>query len=245
MRGQAAQAPPFAEPKTWLHAAVLDLETSPDPVIASRARDGAGPRAAIERTALHRLDAVAILRFDVGERAAVKGVSLQSLSSAATTEAGMLAATADAISQVAGSGGPLVTFNGVAHDLPFLRHRLLATGRPELVGDTRAPHHVDVMAEWADGGRYPRLADLCAALDLPVWNPRYAAAGVEGREAKCRLDVCTTFVLFLMLRAAAAGLATRFVEEGWRAMSLAVLAGGVSDPNLLGLLRHPSIVRVA
>jgi hypothetical protein len=239
--GRRAPAPAAA---TWRRGLVLDLETAPDPVAAARVRDGSGPRAVIERVALHRLDAVATLAFEIGPDLAVRGVSLASHSTAGTSEDAMLIGVADAARSVARDGGLIATFAGSAHDLPFLRHRLLVTGRTDRVRDVAAPEHLDVMVEWAGPGRYPRLADLCAALDLPVWTAGRGRGGVEEREAKSRLDVCATFVLLLTLRAGDLGLGRRAVEDGWRAMSEAVLAAGVTDPNLLGLLRHPSIVRV-
>lgn len=223
---------------------VLDLETAPDGVFAARVRDGAGSRSTTERVALHRLDAVATLTFEVGPDLSVRDVALASASTANRSEDAMLLDVVAATRMLGRAGGLLATFNGAAHDLPFLRHRLLATGRTDRVRDLTAPEHADVMVEWAGDGRFPRLADLCAALDLPVWTAGRGRGGVEEREAKSRLDVCATFVLLLTVRAAKLGLGRLVVEEGWRAMSKAVLAAGVDDPNLLGLLRHPSIVRI-
>lgn len=227
----------------WRHFAVIDLETAPAPRIAGRVREGTGRRATIERPALHELDALSILRFEMADDGRVRDVSLSSMSSLEVSEDLMLVSAAGAVRTLAAAAGTLITFNGSGHDLPFIRHRLLATASYSDAARVMEPDHLDVMVDWAWGGRLPRLTDLCAAVGLPVWEPGAEWGGMPEREAKSRLDVCATFVLAVMLMASRRGWKPVVVRDAWRTMSEAVLATGVTDANLLALLRHPAILR--
>lgn len=184
---------------------VVDLETAPDRHAQILARR---QRGVPKGSPLHEIVAASALTFHEHE-GVFGGFRLRSWHRDDYLETDIISNVEAELDRVAGEG-TLVTFNGSGHDLPMLRMRQL---RWRMVEDdaivrigARGDGHVDVMLELSLGGegRWPSLADGCAAIGISLAGPIPV-----GRETlippeiqKCERDVVGTAMLFMHLLAA-------------------------------------------
>ncbi len=197
---------------------VIDLETAPDPRCVAIA--GRGDQ--INRAALHRLVAYSVLQAEEDANGNWGGFELTS--DANPAELPMLLAISVKLQGLHDATGTLITFNGLAHDLPALRRRLLANWAFDLNGLARADelNHLDLMQSGAGGayGKWSNLRDSCAGLGIPLNHligPRNAdplAASIR----KSQTDVVGTLLL-LLHEIALARRSAQPLAAGWRALS--------------------------
>lgn len=221
---------------------VIDIETAPDPLCVAIA--GRGDQ--INRAALHRLVAFSILQVEEDAEGNWGGFGLTSASN--QIEMPMLVAISKKLECLQAAAGTLITFNGLAHDLPALRRRAIANWAFELDGLARADetNHIDLMRSGAGGahGKWSNLRDSCAGLGIPLNHligPRHAdplAASIR----KSQTDVVGTLLL-LLHEIALARRHARPLAAGWRALSDHLGQTGVKAPHL-EQFRMPALLGV-
>lgn len=184
---------------------VVDLETAPDRHAQILARRQRGvPRG----SPLHEIVAASALTFHEHE-GAFGGFRLRSWHRDDYLETDIISNLEAELDRVADEG-TLVTFNGSGHDLPMLRMRQL---RWRMVEDdaivrigARGDAHADVMLELSLGGegRWPSLADGCAAIGISLAGPIPVGRDtlIPQEIQKCERDVVGTTMLFMHLLAA-------------------------------------------
>ena len=123
---QSARLPhrPFGEPVVTgaRRSCVLDVETAPDhfSVVLSGRRGNA-----MADTPLHALVNVSFLAFSEEEDGTCSGFELVSYHTDFDAEERLLDNIEDELERVRQTDGSVITFNGLAHDLPVLRQRRL------------------------------------------------------------------------------------------------------------------------
>lgn len=221
---------------------VIDIETSPDPLSVAIA--GRGDQ--INRTALHRLVAYSML--EAKEDAQGNWGEFDLSSGADQAELPMLVAISDKLQGLYTDAGTLITFNGLAHDLPALRRRLLANWAFDLEGLVRADEldHIDLMRSGAGGahGKWSNLRDSCAGLGIPLNHligPR-SADPLASSIRKSQTDVVGTLLL-LLHEVALARRHAKPLAAGWRALSDHLGRAGGKAPHL-EQFRMPALLGV-
>lgn len=232
-----------ARPKWTAPFVVVDLETAPDRRAQILARRQRGvPRG----SPLNEVVAASVLSFDEhdGDFAAFR---LLSWHRDVHLETDILANVETELRRVR-ERGTLVTFNGTAHDLPMLRMRqmrwrMFDAGSITAIGG-RGDAHADVMLELSLGGegRWPSLADGCAAIGFSLAGP--VALGRDGavppETEKCERDVVGTAILFLHLLAAQRG-SIHMLADGLSALGDFLRMSATTRPHLGRLALNPQL----
>ena len=225
--------------------AILDVETAPaDEAIAIADCRRGDPG---DRTALHSLTAGAVMRFDIGPGAAFSGLSLRSFDAGSGDEGDLVERLDGVLSTAHVKGAALITFNGLAHDLPVIerraaRHWLFSAGRYSAWrkgGDL----HLDLMRDGVGAalGRWPSLVDCCAAFGVPATPvPCGPLDKLTGPRRKCEVDVAATFILFLYDLAARTGEIAPMLR-GLDAFARHLASPTVRAPHLTPFARHPHV----
>lgn len=209
---------------------VLDIETALDrDAVAQVGRTGPG---VFPRSWLHRIVAASTLSYEVAEaHSAYARFELATiLAMEAAEEPGLLDWVDQRLATLAPSGR-LISFNGLAHDLPALQRRRLRHWR---VGATplgalaaSATRHRDLLRllGQTSGGRWPSLRDICAALRIPCAPPPHGrrSCTVDPVQVKCEIDVVATFILACFLEAQERQTLSP-LARGWTALADFVLA---------------------
>lgn len=185
---------------------VLDIEVAPDP----HARVLAGRRGAVPiDSPLNRVVNASVMTFRQDGEGRIAGFDLLSFHVDEYGEADVVANVDRVLAGVHADGGMLVTYNGIAHDVPILRGRQLRWWQCSAVGIAAFAEgegdHVDLMIEIAGSGRrWAKLSDACASVGFSLRGP--APIGQERtipyEVEKCELDVVGTTVLMLYVLAA-------------------------------------------
>lgn len=220
--------------------AVLDIETTLDPAAAAIAahRKGSLP------TALQRVTTACLLVIDEDPSGAWRTPALHTLA-APLSEFELLMRLDGLLADVADRDGLLVTYNGMAHDLPIIRRRCLRHwmfGLPGLAA-AAAIDHLDLMLRQSSGrrDRAPTLREACAALGISAADPRTdTGASLPPDVIKCQSDVVATFLLALFEMAYERG-SEDVLVSGWEA--LASHLGGLRPRamHLEHFRNHPSL----
>ena len=134
---------------------VLDLETAPDHFsVVLSGRRGKTPAGA----PLHAIANASLLTFHEDPDGSCSQFALTSLGAPDDEETLILDNIEDELARVRIARGPVVTFNGGAHDLPLLRQRRLRWWRfgsdeAGFLLDMEPERHVDIMLELSSQGR--------------------------------------------------------------------------------------------
>jgi hypothetical protein len=142
----------------------------------------------------------------------------------------------DELLATAAAGAALVTYNGLAHDLPVLRRRCARHwmfGLPG-VAAAAAMDHLDVMLRQRLGRRdkMPSLREACAGLGISTADPRTATGpAIAPDVVKCQADVVATFLLALFEMAIDRG-SEDVLVAGWEGLSAHL---GAARPRALHL----------
>ncbi|GGB39618.1 hypothetical protein GCM10011380_31430 [Sphingomonas metalli] len=222
--------------------AVIDIETEPDPFAVALAPRG-GPA---NRTALHRITAFSVLSAIEGDDSEWRALDLQTRSGSQEYE--MLFDLDAILTPLQEARASVVTYNGVAHDLPALRRRTIANwlfALPGLRGLANMPH-LDLMREATRGGRgsWPSLKDLCASCGIPTDHQLVRAIDEEASVAhrKCQVDVAATFLLMAHELSAVRG-DSKTVSRAWLALADLLQRRTFRKPHLAQFVHHPAIER--
>lgn len=228
--------------KPFGHLAVLDIETEPDPFALSLApRGGKG-----ERVALHRLTGFSILTATETQDLDWSGFELQTSSIADEYE--MLFELDEALTAAQERGTTLVTYNGVAHDLPTIRRRRITHwlfSLPGLAGLENMAHR-DLMRDRIRGigAAWPSLRDVCSAWGIPtdhlLVHPAAEPRSISYR--KSQVDVIATF-LVLAHDLSAQRQESRTVSRAWLALSEYLRRPEVRQPHLTQFVNHVLVER--
>lgn len=185
---------------------VLDIEVTPD----HHARVLAGRRGAVPMDSpLNRIVNASVMTFRRDGDGRLADFDLVSFHTDVYQEADVVANVDRVLAGVHADGGMLVTYNGIAHDVPILRGRQLRWWQCSAVGVAAFAEgkgdHLDLMIEVAGSGRrWAKLSDACASVGfslrgpVPIGGERTLPYEVE----KCELDVVGTTVLLLYVLAA-------------------------------------------
>lgn len=228
------------------HRMVLDIETALDREAVERT-GRSGPSAFV-RPWLHRVVVVTTLRFDVDTSAcSFDAFSLDTVLALEPAEEPALLDSVEARLGDLGDDAMLVTFNGLAHDLPMLQRRrlhhwLFAWSRMQELQSRGAAGHQDVMLALSDQGaqRWPTLVDACAGLAIPC-NAALRARGSARLDpflVKGQTDVAATFLLHCLCGSAAAG-SPALLVNGWTALADHLLAVAPTQPHLTQFATAP------
>lgn len=151
------------------------------------------------------------------------------------------------VEDLSAADGTLVTYNGIAHDLPVIRQRQLRwwqCDRPALL-DYMEGHrlHVDVMRSFVwSGPKFATLTDACASVGFALAGPpRLATHRVEApyERQKSELDVIGAAIAFFYVAADRAR-SNQVLSEGL--LSLLEFLQGIESvyPHLAHLTASPS-----
>ena len=228
---------------------VLDIETAPgDEMLAIGDRRGGDLGA---RVSLHSLVAATVLLFERDADGVFGGFRLRSFDASTMDEADLLLRLDVELGSVHASGGGLVTFNGIAHDLPVLRRRaarhwLFEAMRYPGWSGARPTRHLDLMREGVGcppgpGGRWPSLIDACAAFGVDAALPaRTPGCRVGEAVRKSEVDVAATFVLHLYTLCADVGTVAP-LAAGWPAFAAHFGSPRSRAEHLLPFARHQHV----
>lgn len=208
---------------------VLDIECSPDPLINQRGRTSG-----VKRELGLKLDGFCVLEATCRDDA-IGEVVLHSFFSETEVEVlGRLEQTltnrGDAL---------LVTYNGLAFDLPVVRRRAirhLLFDHHALNGRSPMPHFDLIYERSPRGSRaFASLAERCAVYSIscdPLYSAETPLMRLTRTERKCQVDVAATFFLFLHELASARGCAD-WLASGWDAFEVLVNARKGSTSHLM------------
>lgn len=226
---------------------VLDIETALDRAASERA-ERTGPRA-YQRPWLHRVVAVSTLAFiQEAQNAQFSDFQLDTtLACEPMEEVSLLEFVEDRLDWL-GPSGTLITWNGQAHDIPILAGRRLhhwmfaSSWLDRLDGPGRDCE--DLMHCFGSRARWPALADVCAALDVPC-NPMPRKKTTDRTlllAAKGQTDVVATFLLHCYWTARLnASLA--FLITGWVSVADYLLASSPREEHLSQFATAPAALR--
>ncbi|TRW14797.1 hypothetical protein [Glacieibacterium frigidum] len=208
----------------------LDLSTISNPAATAQHPQNIGGDGGVKNWAIHEIIAVSAL---VVERDPRRGLifQLSSFSRADRSEAGIVRE----IDRICGDGvRTLLTYNGRGFDLPLLRLRAVANwaDAPNLHKITsEIPHAGAVHRDMSDivtsrgAAPKPRLADVCAALNIPSKEDLHTEAVVYVHQDRwdraarlCEIDVISTWLVNLHLEAHESTDLHR-VQDGWTALA--------------------------
>lgn len=222
--------------------AVLDIETEPNPAAISIAPRGGGTN----RTSLHRLAGYSLLCATETDDLQWSDMELHTRSD--MPEYDMLFDLDEALTAAQERGATLVSYNGLAHDLPTLRRRVIANwmfALPGLAALSDMPH-VDIMRQETRGSRtaWPALADLCAGFGIPTdYLPVRAVENPPSiPHRKSQVDVVATF-LVLAHNLSARREESRTVSRAWLALVEFLKRPDVRQPHLAQFVYHPGVER--
>lgn len=187
---------------------VLDIELAPDP----HARVLAGRRGSVPMSSpLNQIVNASAMTFYSDALGRLDGFDLTSFHRDEYGEADVVDNVEAILDHVRGDDGFLVTYNGIAHDLPVLRARQLrwwqCSGRGIAEFAEGQGEHIDLMIEMAGaGGRWAALSDACASVGFSLRGPVPIGETphLPYETEKCELDVVGTSVLMLYVLAAKA-----------------------------------------
>jgi len=221
--------------------AVLDIETAPSDASIVLAGRGSG-----DRSMLHEMTAASVLRFRRNGACGFDDFRMLSVGGSGEDEADMLRALRIGLDDAHGAGATLVTWNGIAHDLPTLRTRAARHwlfGAFALPRWDAAPDHLDLMRDgpWA-GGRWSSLVDTCAALGVPALLEEQSGprCTLSTPVRKCQLDVAVT-ALLLMYGVSEREADARPLMAGWVGLAGALSRHRRGATHLRGVVRHPFV----
>jgi hypothetical protein len=219
---------------------VLDVETRVDRLLLAASGRSSTPRDM--PAPLLSITAAATLAFEEVECAGVRDMRLEGECATAQSEPAMLLRLERALARTWSEGGVLVTFNGM-HDLSvlrlaLLRHRMLGFGGVARWLETPGDRHLDVMRMVARGDRWPRLADVAAALGFAAQESGRSGERISRERRKAELDVVQTLLLHVHLRAERSGDA-RALATGIRSIGSHLARQLDRSPHLEALLRAP------
>lgn len=229
---------------------VLDIEAGVDAVSQRILNRRANTRSATWASA--SIEAVSILSaYRVGSKWTVDELTTFDCSpvspSRNSTEKELLSGVAKRLDHPGAKDDPqvprLVSFNGLAFDLPILRQRALLHGLFELTPIvTPSLPHVDmhIAAEPSRRAKRTSLKELAASLRIPASHqiPGGAPAHWSSRAAKCQVDVCATYLLHAFGLAAACG-SDEPLRASWRALATFIGDPNRADAHLAQFARHP------
>lgn len=218
---------------------VLDIETALDPVAVSLVpgRPQNMPKALLRVTG-------ASLLWAIEDRA---GWTVEKIDTAVAIEEftdepeeEILELFDHAIGRIVKENGMLLSFNGLAHDLPIIRRRAARHLRFDLENVlTRQPRHLDLMlgSTRPDRSNWPNLIHSAVGLGLPHGVLQRNDRLVSFESQKSESDVVTTFLLFLV------ELSMRKASEeplllGWAALADRIEAMGARGRHLMHFARH-------
>jgi hypothetical protein len=223
---------------------VLDIETSIDTeaikLLAERRRGSENA------SALRQVVSASILsameddgNWEVTAIDTMSTISIDHEQPSSTQEEDVLAFVDQQLADLEAAGGVLVTYNGVAHDLPILcrraaRHRLFeAQG---LLSPTLK--HLDLLhARLMPNESWPKLKELAASFGIPVAARLPRNAQVSAQQAKAEVDVCATFLVLVCELSLARQKPDAFYL-GWRALGRYIREAGKRGEHLQQFARH-------
>lgn len=194
---KSERTPILPRPASPRRFVVLDIETRMDEFARKIASDGrpAG------KTHIREVVCASMVRLEFDEAFNVISSKLESFHQDEFDEPTILSNVDDWLETNTAAGGELVTYNGLFHDLPILRGRLVRWWHFGAAGIRHHFNHGHLdLAEWlrAGGRGFPSLRDACAGIGISIKPPTFL-----GRQSnlapyevlKCELDVLGTAIL--------------------------------------------------
>lgn len=218
---------------------VLDIETALDPIslsiLSTRPKD--------MPTALQRITAASLLwACQEDDGWTIEGIETRLATDHFSDEheEAILELVDTAIGRIVRASGTLISFNGLAHDIPVLRRRAGRHLRFDLANLlTRQPRHIDLMlgSTRADRSQWASLAHTAVGLGLPVGPLSRDETLLSFAAQKCEADVVTTFLVALFeisMRTAS----ERPLLLGWAALADRIEFMGARGQHLANFARH-------
>ena len=206
---------------------VLDLETRHDSIIAGLASSSRTARSFVQR-----IEGFSAL---VAEETAPAAWTVHGLVTRVGHEPELLAAIEDILAPAP----TLITYNGLRHDLPVLRRRIMRFRRYDLAAGlqaTRLPH-VDLhdFPPVPPGANHGSLQDRCAGLGIDSKAYTDGSDDMTATARKSETDVTATFVLLLHELAAVRAHGATWAG-GMKALRSAQGGALARKPHLAGLI---------
>lgn len=230
---------------------VIDIETSPDPL--AMAMFGGRRTASREASAaLHRINDVSVLFATEAEDGSWRDFRVASHTAVDTCEEVLLRAIDDHLVQLRRKEGRLISYNGIAHDLPTIRRRAARHLMFDMPGldDDNALRHLDMMLMVPRNrrGQWSKLNEVAAGLGIPIAHelPSRGIGQATVGIRKSQVDVVMTFLVFLYELALRRRCADPVIA-GWRGLGAHIRGMGPHGEHLAQFRRHllgaPSQVR--
>lgn len=229
-------------PEGFGRMCVLDIETAPDPLALAMAgkRGGATEHSA----ALHYISDASALVATEDADGHWRDFEMRSFSCSRLDEVNILRSINGILTTLWASGGTLVTYNGVGHDMIMLQRRAARHLMFDLPGiaTAHAQRHLDIMLMMTSPReqRWSKLREVAAGLGIPT-SHQHANRGLDPKTAgirKSQTDVSMTFLVSLFelsMRRQDAGAVIR----GWRAFGEYIARMGPHGDHLAQFRRHP------
>lgn len=222
---------------------ILDIETEPNASTIALAPKG-GPKI---RMALHGICGFSILCATETEDQMWTDISMHSASG--TDEYELLFDLDEALTREQEAGATLITYNGLAHDIPFIERRIAVNWLFSLPGTRELPYmpHRDLMREITKGYKtsWPSLRDLCAAYGIPTNHLLTSKTGKPPSlpVRKSQVDVIGTFLL-LASDTSAKRAESQTISRAWLAIAAFLKKSYPNQPHL-GQFAHNRILERA
>jgi hypothetical protein len=217
----------------------LDVEARSDEAarrLSGKAESGAsfGPKKIIAASCLSRFAEASGTKWE-----------LRNYHCAKMPEADLLSNVHAQVQRLAATGGVLITYNGVQHDLPLLRDRQSRWWQFEdaaILDYAEGRHpHLDLLNARREGGRRPgSLAEACASLGICLLGPNtLQGKSLIPREVeKADLDVIGTAALFFYV-VGSRGRRTDTTRDGLVSLGAFLRQVAPHSPHLRTLSRNP------